>query len=78
MFLFRCAYRYVTGEVEGFTGTALSSKDRAREDCMEQIRRKVDICRESFEEKRIILNPARLNAAERSVVRMDWKTNVRY
>lgn len=60
MKIFFCAYRYAAGEVEGFKGMGFN-KERARQDAINQIGRKICIIRESgankneeFEHSRLI------------------------
>ena len=38
---YRCAYRYMTGEIEGFVGISLSGEAEARQDALNQIGRKL-------------------------------------
>jgi hypothetical protein len=87
-FEYRCAYRYETGEVEGFVGTSLQGEAAARQDAIMQIGRKlvhINHARrykkqeeDNYDPSRLITNVIGLTPAEKALIETDWKTNVRY
>jgi hypothetical protein len=83
--MFRCqlAYRLPSGEVEGFVGKG-PSKDNARQDCLNQINRKLQIIAQVkqvevfFEHSRLIDSTDKLTAEEIETVKRDWACEERY
>lgn len=84
MFECRLAYRFDTDEVEGFKGIALTSKEKARGDALEQINRKLHLVGDAlrreirYEPLRLIESQRGLTTEEMNIVRADWGTTVRY
>lgn len=84
MYEHRIAYRHQgTGGVEGFVGTG-STKESAKKDAIEQVRRKVDIIadigvfNDVYDKANLITSPSRLSPEELAQVQADWKVNHRY
>ena len=81
MYEYRAAYRFPTGEVEGFKGIALGSAEAAKSDCLDQMRRKcvaIHTQPVTFDLACVIESEAGLTAAELEQVRSDWASNLRY
>lgn len=80
MIEYKCAYRHLNGDVEGFVGYGFQHP-AALADCHEQIRRKVTfgiLPPVPFDESRIITAPQGLTTAEFESIKNDWKTGLRY
>jgi hypothetical protein len=83
--MFRCelAYRLPSEEVEGFVGIG-ASMDNARQDCLNQINRKLQIIAQAkrvavlFEHSRLIESADTLTAEEIDTVKRDWACEARY
>ncbi len=83
--MFRCqlAYRLPGEEVEGFVGIG-ASMDNARNDCLNQINRKLQIIAQVkqvevfFEHSRLIDSADQLTAEEIETVKRDWACEGRY
>ena len=83
--LFRCqlAYRLPNGEIEGFEGMG-ASKDNARQDCLNQINRKLQMIAQMkgaelyFDHSRLIESPTGLTAEEIEAIKRDWASGLRY
>jgi hypothetical protein len=80
MHTFRCAYRFASDRVEGFTGFGFGEYS-ARKDCREQIRRRLSaIAGESptVVESNVIYFDDDLTSEEMEQVRRDWAKGLRY
>jgi len=85
---YRCAYRWQTGDVEGFVGTSLQGEAAARQDALNQIGRKLvhvnharkykGLSEEFYEPGRLITSVIGLTIAEKALIETDWKTGLRY
>lgn len=81
MFTFNLAYRYSTGEVEGFTGTAFT-EERAEQDALRKLRDKITTIQHSrpdepdFDESQL-LTEATTTADEMEQLRKDWEVSAR-
>lgn len=79
MYLYKLAYRYDNGEIEGFIGRSLVSSDGAFENAVSQICRKLEMIRdfggssEFFDLRRVIRNRSQLRSpAEADRIKSDW------
>lgn len=84
---YRCAYRHHDGQVEGFVGfTIAGTKDDARLDAINQIKRKIAQINDgrgvkypvAYDVTNLITRFDVLSPQERALIQRDWKTNVRY
>jgi len=85
---YRCAYRYSTGEVEGFVGISLQGEAGARQDAINQIGRKMvhinqtrryrKLSEEAYGKVQLITSVKDLTPADKAIIEADWNTGVRY
>ena len=71
MYRFHAAYEHQNGDVEGFIGYGFSPTS-AEEDCIRQIRAKVNFGTPHFERGRVIRKATKLTQEQRLTVFRDW------
>jgi hypothetical protein len=77
MYCCQLAYRHRNGEVEGFRGVGFSIES-SRQDCLRQIRYKVEAIDGCYSLNRVIEHTADLSVTELAQVREDWALGMRY
>jgi hypothetical protein len=78
MFTYNLAYRHDTGEVEGFTGTALTNSANARENAIRKVIHKCrEICRRDYHAEQVIESIDRVTREEQAEIQADWKISAR-
>ena len=87
LYEYRCAYRYPTGEIDGFLGISIQGEAAARQDAIGQIGRRLihvnhvrklkKLDPEEFEPGRVITDPITLSVADRALVEADWHISMK-
>jgi hypothetical protein len=73
MIIYRIAYRHANGEVEGFTGSALSGEQAARHNAVRQIQSKCNAIGTVYLAGRTITSFTGLTPEEIKTIQADWK-----
>lgn len=77
MFEWKLAYRFDNGQIEGFKGIG-TNEESALNDCFRQIKKKLEIVKESYNGKNILNDFTGLSEQQIKDIKTDWKSNLRY